>query len=69
MATSPLDWLRRLERTIWSPPAHAPSSWKHRGLRVVRLGLVLARDVVRGELTLWTMSLVYTTLLSMVPLL
>ena len=69
MAFAPLDWLKQLERTIWAPPAHALSTWKRHGVRVVRLVLVLVRDVVQGELTLWTMSLVYTTLLSMVPLL
>src|SRR5262245_64742152 len=38
-------------------------------LHLVRLGVVLARDVVQGQLTLRAMSLVYTTLLSIVPLL
>ena len=38
-------------------------------LRLVRLVLVLARDVAYGQLTLRAMSLVYTTLLSLVPLL
>jgi membrane protein len=64
-----IDWLRRIERFIWTPHlAHLPV-WTKRAVRVVRLLIVLVRDVVRGELTLWTMSLVYTTLLSMVPLL
>ncbi len=47
---------------------------KHRGIesvviRVVRLLYVLFRHLLRGELTLRAMSLVYTTLLSLVPLL
>jgi membrane protein len=62
-------WLKRIDRAIWTPHlAHLPV-WKMRMLRAVRLVIVLFRDVVEGELTLWTMSLVYTTLLSMVPLL
>jgi membrane protein len=38
-------------------------------VRLTRLALVLTRDVVSGQLTLRSMSLVYTTLLSIVPLL
>ncbi len=38
-------------------------------LRVVRTVLILGRDVATGQLTLRAMSLVYTTLLSIVPLL
>ena len=38
-------------------------------LRLVRLALVLTRDLASGQLTLRAMSLVYTTLLSIVPLL
>ncbi len=48
--------------------AHLPV-WKTRVVRSVRLVIVLFRDLFEGNLTLWTMSLVYTTLLSMVPLL
>lgn len=63
------DWLKRIDRAIWTPRlAHLPV-WRMRAVRVVRLFIVLFRDVFEGELTLWTMSLVYTTLLSMVPLL
>ena len=63
------DWLKRIDRYIWTPHLGALPVWKKRAVRVVRLIIVLVRDVVQGELTLWTMSLVYTTLLSMVPLL
>jgi membrane protein len=69
MPFEPHDWLKRIEGAIWRrQPAGLPA-WQQFALRVVRLFIVLVRDVVRGELTLWTMSLVYTTLLSMVPLL
>lgn len=38
-------------------------------MRLARTLIVLFRDLFNGRLTLWAMSLVYTTLLSMVPLL
>ena len=43
--------------------------WKARVLRIVRMAVVLIRDIAQGQLTLRAMSLVYTTLLSIVPLL
>lgn len=43
--------------------------WRGRALRLVRLVFVLFRELLGGELTLHAMSLVYTTLLSLVPLL
>lgn len=43
--------------------------WKARLVRLVRMLVVLVRDVSEGQLTLRAMSLVYTTLLSIVPLL
>ena len=69
MGWEPGHLLTRLEQAIWrNPPAGAPL-WMRRLLHLVRLGVVLARDVVQGQLTLRAMSLVYTTLLSIVPLL
>ena len=62
-------WLKRIDRAIWAPQvAHLPV-WKTRVVRTARLAVVLFRDVFDGQLTLWTMSLVYTSLLSMVPML
>ena len=68
MARGLHERLQQLEDAIWSrrTVTSAPSRWM---LRAVRLAFVLLRDVINGDLTLWTMSLVYTTLLSMVPLL
>lgn len=63
------NWLRRAEQALFAPPDDSAPKWKSRGLRVGRLLVVVVRDVVQGNITLWTMSLVYTTLLSMVPLL
>lgn len=48
--------------------SHLPR-WKAWPLRTLRLLLALTRDISEGDLTLRAMSLVYTTLLSLVPLL
>jgi len=70
MNWDPIRRLKELERTIWSPRHHlARPTWKAYAIRAARLAIVLFRDFWSGGLTLWTMSLVYTTLLSMVPLL
>ena len=69
MSLDPIGRLKRVEQFIWGPhPAGLPA-WKMRAVHLARLVVVLARDFTRGEVRLWTMSLVYTTLLSMVPLL
>ena len=61
--------LSRLDRIVWGAQEEPRAPWKARGLRVVRTALILARDLARGQLTLRAMGLVYTTLLSIVPLL
>ena len=69
MLRGPYAWLKTLEAAIWAPRTAREPDRRRLVLRAVRLVSVLFRDVFHGELTLWTMSLVYTTLLSMVPLL
>ena len=69
MPREPGNWLKRIDRTIWAPRNALLPLWKARVLGAVRLVIALFRDLVAGNLTLRTMSLVYTTLLSMVPLL
>jgi len=69
MRWEPIRWLKDLEQAIWSPRRRALPAWKAFAVRTARLVIVLFRDLMTGDLTLWTMSLVYTTLLSMVPLL
>jgi membrane protein len=69
MPLATLGWLKRIDRYIWAPRLGGLPVWKKRGVRLVRLAIVLVRDIFEGQLTLWTMSLVYTSLLSMVPLL
>ncbi len=57
----------RLESMIWQ--ATGLTGARALLLRLVRTVLILGRDVALGQLTLRAMSLVYTTLLSIVPLL
>ena len=54
---------------IWRGQLAAMPGWKAAALGLTRLALVLTRDLAHGQLTLRAMSLVYTTLLSLVPLL
>ena len=49
-----------------NPPKNWPWTWLY---KVARSVYALIRDVISGQLTLHAMSLVYTTLLSIVPLL
>src|SRR3954469_25797402 len=61
-----LEWT---DQRIWRTPSASQSraqAWLTHGLRLV---MVLARDLAFGQLTLRAMGLVYTTLLSIVPLL
>ncbi len=61
--------LSHFKDIVWDARQPPRSPWAARGLRAVRTVLILARDLTRGQLTLRAMSLVYTTLLSIVPLL
>src|SRR5215831_6494225 len=69
MPWEPIRQLKQLELAIWSPRRIDLPPWKAFAVLTARLAIVLFRDVMTGGLTLWAMSLVYTTLLSMVPLL
>lgn len=70
MASSQLkERLQAAEDWILSNP-NPPSSWPWTWLyKVGRTAYAMVRDVISGQLTLHAMSLVYTTLLSIVPLL
>lgn len=59
----------RLDSIVWGVRETPLPPWKTRGLRAVRTALIVARDLASGQLTLRAMGLVYTTLLSIVPLL
>lgn len=61
--------LTQVERFVWGSELRS-LSWPRRWLvRILRFAYVLVRDMAAGELNLRAMSMVYTTLLSVVPLL
>ena len=68
--TSPVASLAaRLNSALWETD---PSSLPHHrrfAVGAARLGYAVTRDLIEGQLSLRAMSLVYTTLLSLVPLL
>lgn len=60
--------LTRIECWLFEPPDSVIGKPIWKLLLVLRYAYALARDVTRGDLTLRAMSLIYTTLLSIVPL-
>ncbi len=58
-----------LRKKVWEVELSTLPWWKARLTRVLRVFYVIIRDLLEGQLTLRAMSLVYTTLLAMVPLL
>lgn len=59
----------RLDDLLWGSRLDQIPRWKARLVWLARLGYALGRDLTQGYLSLQAMSLVYTTLLSLVPLL
>lgn len=59
----------RIEHWLFEPPDSVIGKPIWKLTRILRYPYALIRDVMRGDLTLRAMSLVYTTLLSIVPLL
>ncbi len=57
------------ERFLWNPPPFLVEGPGRFLLGPLRFIYAMTRDIVNGQLTLRAMSLVYTTLLSLVPLL
>lgn len=60
--------ITRLEQWLFEPPESLIGRPLWQVARILRYPYALARDIARGDLTLRAMSLVYTTLLSIVPL-
>ena len=58
-----------IQSRIWGPDINRMAPWPRAGLRTLRMFWALLRDIHGGELNLRAMSLVYTTILSIVPLL
>jgi membrane protein len=68
--TGPLQRaLAAYRRVVWDTDAAGRPFFASLGVRAVRLGQAVVTDLREGQLTLRAMSLVYTTLLSLVPLL
>ncbi|HYN78586.1 MAG TPA: YhjD/YihY/BrkB family envelope integrity protein [Lamprocystis sp. (in: g-proteobacteria)] len=63
------NWWQRLDTLMWSNGLNDLSPWQGRLVWFARLVYALYRDATQGFLSLQAMSLVYTTLLSLVPLL
>lgn len=59
----------RLESWLFEPPESLIGKPLWKAAHLLRYPYALVRDILRGQLTLRAMSLVYTTLLSTVPLL
>jgi membrane protein len=57
------------ERIIWGDDLNSVPLWKAWLLKTIRMAFVIIREILEGQLTLRAMSLVFTTLLSLVPLL
>ena len=61
--------MAELERLLGGDTGAASSGWRSWLIDAIRIHLAIARDLAEGQLTLRAMSLVYTTILSLVPLL
>jgi membrane protein len=62
------QWLRKLRETLWGE-REALSRYEHEVRQIGRYAYALARDLLDGQISMRAMSLIYTTLLSLVPLL
>ena len=59
----------QVDTVVWGADLRKLRGWPRAGVKSLRVSYVVIRDLVGGELNLRAMSLVYTTLLSVVPLL
>lgn len=64
-----LHWRDNLEETVKHRDLSHDGPVMRWAVRMLRVIVAIMLDLGRGQLTLWAMSLVYTTLLSLVPLL
>jgi len=60
---------KRLTDWLWSPDTKTAPAWKQTVIWTLRMMAVISRDLTDGQISLRAMSLVYTTLLSLVPFL
>ena len=61
--------MAEVERLLGGSAEAKPSGWRIWLIDTIRIHFAIARDLAEGQLTLRAMSLVYTTILSLVPLL
>ncbi|MEQ8690922.1 MAG: YhjD/YihY/BrkB family envelope integrity protein [Pseudomonadales bacterium] len=59
----------KLHATLWERDWRSAPIWQRAGIDAVRIAILVGRDLSQGDLSMRAMSLVYTTLLSIVPLL
>ncbi len=65
-----IDRLSELQQQfLWERDWRDSPAWQRGGINALRTMVMVVRDLTEGELNLRAMSLVYTTLLSIVPLL
>jgi len=69
MSNQVLQWYDDLTSRLWRDDLRELRGWRRVPIIAARLAVVLTRQLIGGELNLRAMSLVYTTLLSVVPLL
>ena len=69
MSLFPLFSSQSFRRFLWDGDLHQRPRWQRILVQGLRLGHAIARDLTQGHLNLRAMGLVYTTLLSLVPLL
>jgi len=69
MKRYPAALFKWVDEAVWRRPTEGRPRTQTWLVRLTRLLLVLVRDLTQGQLTLRAMGLVYTTLLSLVPLL
>jgi len=69
MKLHPKDAIVLWNSLIWDTRRENLPKWLRPFLTTLRIGHLLVRDLVEGQLTLRSMSLVYTTFLAIVPLL
>jgi membrane protein len=69
MKRIPAALFKWLDEAVWQRPTEGRPRTRTWLVHLTRMLLVLARDLTQGQLTLRAMGLVYTTLLSLVPLL
>ena len=69
MSNQIIQWYDDYNSRLWRDDLRQLHGWRRNLIVPIRLLIVLTRQFIAGELNLRAMSLVYTTLLSIVPLL